>query len=558
MNYGSVPQQEHNEHNDPSITINQQRSNYDRIIQNNVRGWYFYCFSSEPFIVSAVSTYIPLLLEQFARVNGVTVEDHSKPCMNTSDHCVVPLFNHKIFVDTSSFPLYTFSLSVLIQTFIVITVSGIVDKWNSIKLKGNILVTFSIIGSISTYFVSRLNDTQIYSLPILCIIANSSFGVINVVGNSMLPVFVTKAVHANINNHQNKTGSFNKTALQDKLTNIISGRGASLGYLSALLVQVISMFLINSSRSKQNIQLAVAFVGIWWIIWQLPMFWLFQDIPPTGNRNVEIENAVTASSDTPLIMNSQVAVNRICTLRIHSIWGLLTYGWVSLWESLKHARLLKDVTIFLLSWFIISDSTTTINSTAILFSKTELKMTTMNLIIISILTMINAMIGAYMIPQFLSKRLNLPPKRILILIVCWTCIIPFYGILGFLFQDIGLKHKFEMYLLAIWYGLSLGGLAAVSRSIFSLIIPKRKESTFFSLLSITDKGSSILGPFLIGLITDRTHNIRYAFYLLFILLVLSLPCLEMLNVDRGKREAEQLSLLNPLTRITNEQPSNVP
>lgn len=553
MNYGSLPQQEHVNQTFPNTTTDQQDLNNDQVIQNNIKAWYFYCFSSEPFIVSVVSTYIPLLLEQFARVNGVTVEDHLKPCINSSEQCVVPLFNHKIFVDTSSFPLYTFSLSVLIQTVVVITVSGIVDQWNSIKLRGNILVGFSIVGSISTYAISTLNNTRMYSLPVLYIVANSCFGVINVVGNSMLPIFVAKSIQ----NDNGVARTSNKPVLQDKLTNVISGRGASLGYLSALLVQIISMFLINGSRSKQDIQLAIAFVGIWWIIWQLPMCWLFQDIHPTYPRNVNTDNIATSSVDTSLLLNLQSGMNRGYALSRYANWRILTYGWISLWESFKHARLLKDVMIFLISWFIISDSTTTINSTAILFSKTELNMTTLNLITISILTMINAMVGAYMIPQFLSKRFSLPPKSILMLIICWTCVIPFYGILGFLFQNIGLKHRFEMYMLAIWYGLSLGGLAAVSRSVFSLIIPRGKESTFFSLFSITDKGSSILGPFLIGLITDRTHNIRYAFYLLFTLLVLSVPFLEMLNVDRGKMEAEQLSLLNSPISITDGQTSNI-
>lgn len=552
MNYGSLSQQEPVDQLFSNTISDQQGSDNNQIIQNNIKGWYFYCFSSEPFIVSVVSTYIPLLLEQFARINGVTVVDHSKPCMNLSEHCVIPLFNHRIFVDTSSFPLYTFSLSVLIQTVVVITVSGIVDQWNSIKLKGNILVIFSIVGSFATYTISRLNNTRIYSLPALYIVANSCFGVINVVGNSMLPIFVTKSIQ----NDKSVAHAPNKSVLQDKLTNVISGRGASLGYLSALLVQIISMFLINGSRSKQDIQLAIAFVGIWWVVWQLPMFWLFRDMPLTYSRNIGTENIVTSSVDTSLLRTSQLDTNREYVLNKHINWGIFSYGWISLWESFKHARLLKDVMIFLISWFIISDSTTTINSTAVLFSKTELNMTTLNLITISILTMINAMIGAYIIPQFLSKRFSLPPKRILIFIICWTCVIPFYGILGFLFQNIGLKHKLEMYMLAIWYGLSLGGLAAVSRSVFSLIIPRGKESTFFSLFSITDKGSSILGPFLIGLITDRTHNIRYAFYLLFTLLMFSLPFLEMLNIDRGKIEAEQLSLLNPPISTTDGQTSN--
>jgi len=196
--------------------------------------------------------------------------------------------------------------------------------------------------------------------------------------------------------------------------------------------------------------------------------------------------------------------------------------------------------IFLLGWFIISDSVTTINSTAILFAKTELDMVTLNLITISIITMVDAMIGAFVIPQFLAKKFNLLPDQILVYIIIWTSFIPFYGILGFFFESIGLKHKFEMYMLAVWYGLALGGLSAVSRSVFSLIIPRGKESTFFSMFSMTDKGSSIIGPFLIGLVTDKTHEIRYAFYLLFGLLMLALPVMKSLDVSRGRREAEEL------------------
>lgn len=97
--------------------------------------------------------------------------------------------------------------------------------------------------------------------------------------------------------------------------------------------------------------------------------------------------------------------------------------------------------------------------------------------------------------------------------------------------------------MAVWYGVSLGGLSAVSRSLFSLIIPKGRESTFFSLFSITDKGSSIVGPVLVGFLTDRTHNIRYSFYLLFALLIISLPIINSLDVTRGKLEAQELAAI---------------
>ncbi|CAI4290273.1 CQS_1a_G0005150.mRNA.1.CDS.1 [Saccharomyces cerevisiae] len=513
--------------------MNESVTNYRiKKAQNNIKGWYAYSFSSEPFVVSAVSTYIPLLLQQFASINGVKVHDHSIPCLSEtgsdSDKCVLGLFNNRIFVDTSSFALYVFSLSVLFQTIIVISVSGIVDLWGSVKFKGRILVWFGIVGALSTVAISKLNDTQIYSLAGLYIVANGCFGVINVVGNSLLPIFVKDSLKCQ------SQGAYEPDKV-DSLTTVISGRGASLGYSSALIVQIVSMFLVASKKgSKQDVQVAVLFVGIWWFVWQLPMIWLIDDV----TIPIRADDSTLASARSPY-PGEQDALDQLN-------WkNYLSYGWVSLFESFKHARLLKDVMIFLIAWFIISDSITTINSTAVLFSKAELHMSTLNLIMISVLTVVNAMLGAFMIPQFLATKFRWTSSQTLMYIIIWASFIPFYGILGFFFNAFGLKHKFEMFLLAIWYGLSLGGLSAVSRSVFSLIVPPGKESTFFSMFSITDKGSSILGPFLVGLLTDKTHNIRYSFYFFFLLLMLSLPVLNCLDVKRGRREAEELSQVLP-------------
>lgn len=483
--------------------------------RNNIRGWYFYSFSSEPFAVSAVATYIPLLLEQFARFNGVSVHDHTVRCSTLHDKCVLGLFSNRIFIDTSSFALYTFSASVLFQTILVITVSGLADIWRSVKFKSRVLILFGFLGSISLILISQLNIHQYYALAVLCIIANTCYGVVNVVGNSLLPSFVSDLI-------KYEPTQLNKDV--DAMTSIVSGCGASIGYSSALFVQIATMWLIKRSKSQDNIQLGTLFVGIWWVIWQMPISWLLTDI------------------DTPLTIVEESS-NAHREPQSYFKLEYFKYGWLSIFEALKHARLLKDVVLFLVGWFIISDSITTINSTAILFSKTELKMSTLSLIVVSILTMINAIAGAYFIPHFIAQKFNWSAKHTLLYIICWASVIPFYGALGFIFKNIGLKHQFEMYIMAVWYGVSLGGLSAVSRSLFSLIIPKGRESTFFSLFSITDKGSSIVGPVLVGFLTDRTHNIRYSFYLLFALLIISLPIINSLDVTRGKLEAQELAAI---------------
>ncbi|SCU95567.1 LAFA_0G01024g1_1 [Lachancea sp. 'fantastica'] len=483
----------------------------DRKSSKNVLGWYLYCFSSEPFIVSAVSTYVPLLLEQFARINGVSVDDHSLNCVTPNQKCVLGVFNNAFYIDTASFALYTFSLSVLFQALLVISISGLVDMWSSIKFRAYVIVTFGVLGSVSTLVISQLNTSQFYSLAVLAVVSNCCYGVVNVVGNSLLPVFSRDLIQYN---------SAHKQDDHEVVTSVISGRGSGVGYVAALIVQLGSIVLIKNSKTHDNIQVAVFFVGLWWFAWQVPLVWLLQDVLP------------------PLVEAGDMKVSHCAQY--------LAYGWRSLFEALKNASLLKDVVIFLIGWFIVSDSVTTINSTAILFAKTELEMKTLGLITVSVLSLLSGIVGAFLIPQILTSRFKLSQQGMMIFIICWAGCIPLYGVLGFYFDSFGLRHAGEMYVLAIWYGLAMGGLSAVSRSVFSLIIPSGKESTFFSLFSVTDKGSSIVGPFLAGFITDKTHNIRYSFYLLLVLLLVSIPVFKMLDVKRGKREAQDLSNIQTL------------
>ncbi|CCH58299.1 hypothetical protein TBLA_0A05060 [Henningerozyma blattae CBS 6284] len=550
--YGTFQNEQDEQNNTQSSSTNRSSQlellKSHELAKRNIYGWFFYSFSSEPFVVSAIATYIPLLLEQFARESGVQLHDHSIPCSNNDDKCVLGLFNNLLYVDTSSFALYTFSVSVFVQTIIVITVSGFVDMWKTVRIKCIMLLLFGLIGSFATIFISQLNNTQYYMLALCCIISNSCYGVVNVVGNSLLPTFASDLVNTDIaptNSVANSSTSENTLPSRniDTMTTVISGRGASLGYCAALIVQIVSMALVKKINSDRDLQIAAYFVGLWWLFWQIPMYWLMNDLPSINRNNVR-------------------SVSNFNISRKRHTWrkriSYMKYGWLSLFDALKNARLLKDVVIFLIGWFIVSDSLTTINSTAILFSKTELKMSTVQLIIVSILTMINAMLGAFFVPHLIATKLRIAPERMLLVIICWSSFIPFYGILGFIFQSFGLKHQFEMYFMAIWYGISLGSIAAVSRSVFSLIIPRGRESTFFSLFNVTDKGSSILGPFLIGLITDKTHNIRYSFYLLFVLIMASLPIFNLLNVSRAKEEAEELRRIELGGEISEDDPSDIP
>ena len=125
-------------------------------------------------------------------------------------------------------------------------------------------------------------------------------------------------------------------------------------------------------------------------------------------------------------------------------------------------------------------------------------------------------------------------------------IIPLYGLLSYFpfvknWGVIGLQQPWEMYPVALVYGFVLGGLSSYCRALYGELIPPGSEAAFYALYAITDKGSSIFGPAIVGLIVDRTGSIRPAFWFLAVLVGLPAPLLYFVDVDRGKEEGIKLA-----------------
>ena len=69
---------------------------------------------------------------------------------------------------------------------------------------------------------------------------------------------------------------------------------------------------------------------------------------------------------------------------------------------------------------------------------------------------------------------------------------------------LNLKNSFDFWVLAIMVGTSQGGLQALSRSYFGKIIPKDSGSEFFGFYNILGKFSAVMGPFIVGIVTQMT------------------------------------------------------
>jgi UMF1 family MFS transporter len=66
------------------------------------------------------------------------------------------------------------------------------------------------------------------------------------------------------------------------------------------------------------------------------------------------------------------------------------------------------------------------------------------------------------------------------------------------------------FVLAAAIGMVLGGSQALSRSLFSHMVPRGKEAEYFSVYEVSDRGTSWLGPLMFGLTYQLTGSYRDA------------------------------------------------
>jgi UMF1 family MFS transporter len=83
----------------------------------------------------------------------------------------------------------------------------------------------------------------------------------------------------------------------------------------------------------------------------------------------------------------------------------------------------------------------------------------------------------------------------------------------------------------------LGGSQALSRSLFSQMIPRGREASFFSLYEISERGTSWIGPFVFGLVVAVTDSYRLAILSLIALFAFGIVVLLFTDTDEAIRDA---------------------
>ncbi len=254
----------------------------------------------------------------------------------------------------------------------------------------------------------------------------------------------------------------------------LSGFGWGLGYIGGLGALVCMVFMVpNVAGGKSILLLAGAVCGIF----ALPSFIVFKDSP----KGSATRGATVSEGFSRLIL------------------------------TFREIRSLRNIFIFLIAYFFVSDAISTVIVFFSSYTVYTLQFTVKENFFLLMLIQLSAAAGAA-VTGVLANRIG-TLRTITITIVIWILVL--LGIIAF--ESISV-----FYTLSVCAGLVLGGTQATARSYMAIEAPEGKKAEFFGFMTFSTKIAAIFGPLLYGTISDRTNNPRIAVLSLEALFILGL------------------------------------
>lgn len=376
-------------------------------------------------------------------------------------------------VRAGSFFAYAVSASVIVSIFVMPLAGAAADRSGR---KKPLLAAAAYLGAAATTGMFFLDGDRYLLGGLLLVVANASLAVSMVLYNSYLPQIAPPEER-----------------------DAVSSRGWAFGYAAGSLVLIANLVLFTAHDSfgvseSTAVRICLASAGVWWGAFTL--------VPLKRLRD---RRAPATSTGQPS-----------------------AHGWRQLAATVRDMRGKPLTLSFLLAYLIYNDGIQTVISQASVYGSEELGLSQSTLIVAVLLVQVLAVGGALGMGRL--ARTYGAKRTILGSLVAWTLTLG----AGY-FLPAGAPVWF--FVLASAIGLVLGGSQALSRSLFSHLVPRGKEAEYFSAYEMSDRGMSWLGPLLFGLTYQLTGSYRDAIISLVAFFVIGFVLLARVQVRQAVRDA---------------------
>lgn len=345
---------------------------------------------------------------------------------------------------------YTATVSTLISTIVLIIVGAIADRS---PRPTRMLAGFAWVGALAASLMFFVMGTNWQLGVLLLVVANLCLGCSLVIYDSLLV----------------------RIASPDDRDRV-SSRGWGFGYLGGGLLLALNFLLdifhtrLGLDRSTST-RLSLLSAGVWWGVFTL--------VPVLGLRHV-------GGTLAPPVDRAK---------------GVVRGSLAQLASTFRDLRLYPQTLLFLLAYLFFNDGIQTVIGNSSLYASEELDFPQQTVLGIFLFVQFVAFFGALLFGR-IAARVG-AWRTVLGSLVVWTAIV----VVAFF---VPARSLVLFAALALFIGLVLGGSQALSRSMYSQLIPRGREAEFFSLYQAMERGTSWFGTLTFGLVFQFTHSYRWA------------------------------------------------
>lgn len=417
------------------------------------RGWYFYDWANSTFYTSVITVFGAVYVGGVAATEATADTARNGPAACTDPGGENKLVNCDISLFGLEFPAgslwgYLIALATVLQVLVLPVTGAIADRSQN---KKKLLGTFAFIGSAATACLALVTGSNWELAVVLYIVGQIGYGASIVVYYSFLP----EVAEANERDR-------------------VSARGWAFGYLGGGLALALQLVLFLNHEALgltegEAVRLCFLFSGLWWAGFTLvPLRRLTERQAPHG--------------------------------REHGV-GLVRAGFTELATTLREARAFPLTLAFLGAYLVFNDGIATVVTVSAQYGREELKFPQDVLIVTILVIQFVAFIGGW-VHGLIATRVG-AKRTILGSLLVWILVI-----VAAYYLEPG--EELQFYAVAAGIGLVLGGTVALSRSLYSQMIPQGKEAQYFSLYEISERGTAWLGPLVFAGIGQATGSFRPA------------------------------------------------
>ncbi|GAB6902990.1 MFS transporter [Kineosporia succinea] len=437
------------------------------------RAWYVYDWANSAFLTTTLTVLLGPYLTVLAKRDACPGQDTDLACHTDLHVLGVP-------VAPGSLSLYVVTFATLVSALLLPLVGALADRTGR---KRSMLAWFAWAGSAAGVSMVFLGGDNWELGVVLQLIATLAFACSIVVYDSLLV----------------------DVAGPDERDRV-SSRGWAAGYIGGTVLLVINLALVSGHdavglSTEGAVRLNLLLAGLWWGLFTIVPYRRLRDRPP-------VDPVETAAGGGLLSM------------------ARASFGQLA--DTLRHLRGYPQTMAFLIAYLVFNDGIQTIIYASSIYAQEQLGLSSDQLILAILIVQFVAVFGALSFGRIAARAGAY--RTVFGSLFVWC------GVIGIgYFLPHGQFAPFAF--LAALIGLTLGGTQALSRSLYSHLIPRGREAEYFSLYAACERGTSWLGTLAFGLTFQLTHSYRYAIIILIVFFVVGALLLRRVNVRAGITQA---------------------